>query len=179
MIRHMAAFSVLFGSSLAPIGAWACSVTKMTSNIELIQHADSVLVAKAVEYAKPRSDPNVWTTGVPDSNVRFAKLEVVRGEDPSRLELPGYLVQQDDFNDQKAPYTFVRPGGRAGSCFANSYRQGAEYLLFLKKTKTGTFTVNWAALAPVNEQLHSSEDPWLTWVRGQAGKIGHEKDAQK
>jgi hypothetical protein len=177
--RHIAAFSVLLGLSLAPVGAWACSVVKMTSNTELIQQADSVLRAKAVAYAKPPSDPNLWTTGVPDSNVRFEKLEVIRGTDPSELVLPGYLVQRDDFNDQPAPYTFVRPGGRAGSCFANSYREGAEYLLFLKRTKTGAFTVNWAALAPVNEQLHSSEDAWLVWVREQARKMGHEKDAKK
>jgi hypothetical protein len=65
---------------------------------------------------------------------------------------------------------FVRPGGRAGSCFANSYRRDAEYLLFLKKLKGGEFTVNWAALAPVNEQIRSAEDPWLIWVREQANK---------
>jgi hypothetical protein len=27
--------------------------------------------------------------------------------------------------------------------------------------------VNWYALAPVNEQLHSDVDPWLLWVREQ------------
>jgi hypothetical protein len=93
---------------------------------------------------------------------------VIPGLNISGLVLPGYLVQRDDFNDKPAPYTFVRPGGRAGSCFANSYRQTAQYLLFLKKTKSGELTVNWAALAPVNEQLHSSEDHWLIWVRQQA-----------
>ena len=98
-------------------------------------------------------------------------METVRGQRVSDLVLPGYLVQEDDFNDQRAPYTFVRPGGRAGSCFANSYRADAQYLLFLRKTKTGALTVNWAALAPVNEQLHSADDPWLLWVREQAQKI--------
>ena len=114
---------------------------------------------------------------MPDSKVRFEELEVIRGVEASELVLPGYLVQKDDFNDQQAPYTFVRPGGRAGSCFANSYRQGAEYLLFLKKTNSGDLTINWAALAPVNEELHSSEDAWLIWVREQARKL--EKDPKK
>jgi hypothetical protein len=70
----------------------------------------------------------------------------------------------------------VRPGGRRGSCFANSYRRDAQYLLFLKKPNRGDLTVNWAALAPVNEQLRSAEDPWLIWVRQQAGKL---KDASR
>ena len=44
---------------------------------------------------------------------------------------------------------------------ANSYRRGGQFVLFLKKTKAGELTVNWYALAPVNEQLHSDDDPWL------------------
>jgi hypothetical protein len=150
---------------------WPCSVAKITSNVDLVRNADVVIRAKAVEDAMPPSDPDIWINGVPDSKVRFKELEVIRGQDVSGLVLPGYLVQRDDFNDQQLPYTFVRPGGRGGSCFANSYRQGAEFLLFLKKTKTGELTVNWAPLAPVNEELRPSEDRWLTWVREQAQKL--------
>ena len=84
--------------------------------------------------------------------------------------LPGYLVNSDDFNDHPPPYKFVRRGGRWGSCFANTYRSGGQFLLFLKKTKTGEFTVNWYALGPVNEQLHSDQDAWLIWVREQTRK---------
>jgi hypothetical protein len=50
----------------------------------------------------------------------------------------------------------------------NSYRQGTLYALFLTKMKMGGLTVNWSALAPVNEQMRSSDDPWLVWVRQQA-----------
>jgi hypothetical protein len=42
--------------------------------------------------------------------------------------------------------------------------------LMLKKKQSGGYTVNWYALAPVNEQLHSINDPWLLWVREQAKK---------
>ena len=176
MTKMHACWIVIGSTFVAPVG-WPCTVAKITSNVDLVRQADAVIRAKAVEYARPPSDPNVWTTGVPDSRVRFEQVEVIRGLDASGLVLPGYLVQYDDFNDQQAPYTFVRPSGQAGSCFANSYRQGAQYLLFLKKTNAGEFTVNWAALAPVNEQLHSSEDPWLIWVREQAQKI--EKHSKK
>ena len=62
------------------------------------------------------------------------------------------------------PYRFVRPGGRGGSCFANSYRRGAQFLLFLKKGWAG-FTTNFSALGPTNEQLTGVDDPWVKWVR--------------
>ena len=61
--------------------------------------------------------------------------------------LPGHLVDRDDFNDREPPCTFLRLGGGAGSFFANSYRSGAQFLLFLKKTGTGELTVDWYALA--------------------------------
>jgi hypothetical protein len=86
-------------------------------------------------------------------------IETIRGLVLKEVTLPGYLVDRDDFNDQRPPYTFVRPGGRAGSCFANSYRSGGQFLLFLATSKDGELTVNWYALAPVNEQLHSDSDP--------------------
>ncbi len=49
-------------------------------------------------------------------------------------------------------------------------RQGAEFLLMLKKGADGSYAVNWYPLGPVNEQLRSGEDPWLLWVRDQVGK---------
>jgi hypothetical protein len=62
------------------------------------------------------------------------------------------------------PYMFVRRLGRRGSCFANTYKEGAQFLLFLKKTKDG-YTSNISALGPTNEQLRSDNDEWLIWVR--------------
>jgi hypothetical protein len=161
---------LILGVTLLTKEGRSCSVSGIISNIDLVRGADAVVRARVVEYGSPPSDRRMWTTGVPDSSVRFKVIEMIRGHALLNLVLPEYLVQIDDFNDQRPPYTFVRPGGRAGSCFANSYRADAQYLLFLKKTKTGEFTVNWAALAPVNEQLHSANDPWLLWVREQAKK---------
>ena len=163
-------WAFLLAIPFAAIRAHACSVASITSNAELVANADAVVRAKAVQYAIPPADTGLITTGVPNSKVRFQVLETIRGEKLADVVLPGYLVQTDDYNDQQPPYTFVRPGGRRGSCFANSYREGAQFVLFLKKTKTGEFTVNWAALAPVNEQLHSEDDPWLLWIREQARK---------
>jgi hypothetical protein len=162
-------FAIVFATEV-----YACSISGKISNIRLVGDADAIVRAKAVEYASAPSDPNMWTTGVPDSRIRFKVLETIRGEVNSEVILPGYLVNRDDFNDHSVPYEFVRPGGRAGSC-ANSYRSGGQFLLFLKKTKSGDLTVNWYALAPVNEQLHSEEDAWLVWVRQHAKSAVSEK----
>jgi hypothetical protein len=103
-------------------------------------------------------------------SIRFKVIETIRGPISSEVNLPGALVDKDDFNDKPAPYTFVREEGRTGSCFARSYRSGGQFLLFLKKTADGELTAQWYPLAPANEQLHSDEDPWLLWVRDQARK---------
>ena len=161
---------VIVGVSLFTGEARPCSVTGIISNVDMVKAADAVVRGRAVEYA--RSPKSLFrTTGVPDSKVRFQVLENVRGLVLKDVVLPGYLVSGDDYNDEDPPYSFVRPGGRAGNCFANSYRGGGEYLLFLKRTRTGELTVNWAALAPVNEQLRSADDPWVVWVRAQAAKL--------
>jgi hypothetical protein len=139
-------------------------------NSELVEKADVIVRAEVEGYAISPADTMRRTTGMPDSTVRFKVLEVISGADISNLELHGYVVHSDDFNDRKPPYTFVRPGGRAGSCYANSYRGGAQYL-FLKHTHTGELSVNWAPLSPVNEQLHSADDPWVVWVREQVQQL--------
>lgn len=110
-------------------------------------------------------DPNTTTTGTPDSTVEFTIEETLKGENvPETIMLNGYLSDKDDYNDMEVPYKFVRPRGRAGSCFANTYKEGAQFLLFLKKTQDG-YTPNISALGPTNEQLHGSDDAWLQWVR--------------
>jgi hypothetical protein len=135
----------------------------------MVTDARVIVRALATGYAMPPQDPSKWTTGVPDSKVRFKILEVIRGtEVKPEVILPGYLSDRDDFNDGPSPYSFVRPNGRSGSCFANTYRSGAQFLLLLKTTPAGDYTVNWYALGPVNEQLHSESDPWLLWVREKA-----------
>jgi hypothetical protein len=153
-----------------PRAGLACSGPPAISAVVMVRDADAIVRAKAVDYARPPADPARRTTGVPDSRIRFTVLEVIRGSTIETLELPGYLSDTDDFNDHEAPYGFVRPNGRTGSCYANTYRSGAEFLLVLKRTQDGAYTVNWYALGPTNEQLHSDHDPWLTWVRQESKK---------
>lgn len=163
-----AAWVVLLSTVILSGNAYPCSRYSPVFNVEIVKQADAIVRGKAVEYSVGPTNSNVFTTGEPDSTIRFEVLEVIRGSISGQLILPGYLVDRDDFNDHAPPYKFVRPNGRGGSCFANSYRRGGQFLLLLKKNSSEKFTVNWYALGPVNEQLHSADDPWLLWVREQA-----------
>jgi len=151
--------------------AYPCKTARSVSNVEMVREADAIVRASAENYTAPPKAP-ISSTGFDvesDSRIRFKVLEVVRGKvTVDQLVLPGVLVDTDDFNDYAPPYNGVRPDGRRGSCFASSYRSGGQFLLMLKKRSDGVFTVNWYPLAPVNEQLHSADDPWLLWVRKQA-----------
>lgn len=172
MTRVLILIEAMFALAWGSHTALACTRVTPVSVFEVVDGADVIVRATATEYiVAPQG--NERTTGVPASRIRFKVEEVLRG--PSAFfafELNGYLGSADDFNDRTPPHTFVRPGGRSGSCFANTYRQGAQFLLFLKKQAEG-YTVNWNALAPVNEQLRSETDPWLFWVRGYiAAKTG-------
>lgn len=134
--------------------------------------ADAIVRVTAVKYIASPKDPNLITIGVPDSTIEFKVEEILKGEGVAEsLMLNGYLSSKDDFNENPVPYKFVRPNGRAGICFANTYKQGAQFLLFLKKTEKG-YTSNISALGPTNEQLHSETDPWLMWVKVRLNPCG-------
>ena len=113
---------------------------------------------------------------VVDLHKRFGQLEVLKGVLPGEsLRVSGILSDDDDLNEKSVPYSFVRPGGRHGNCFAMQYRVGAEYLLLLRPKNEpgapvpGPLTPYWAPLSPANEQLAGGAvDPWVAWVRARA-----------
>jgi hypothetical protein len=154
--------------------AFACTVRRITTGVgiplEMVAQSDLIVRVTALDYAAPPANANLRTSGVPDSKVRFRIEEIVKGSYSTKeIVLSGYLSGSDDWNDRPVPYDFVRPGGRSGSCFANTYRVGGQFLLVLKRNLTD-LTVNWYALGPVNEQLRSENDPWLLWVRQQVAQ---------
>jgi|SRR5687768_9372385 len=126
--------------------------------------ADAIVRATAEKYVK-EPDPSKRTTGPAEAEVEFKIEEILRGKNlPKTIILSGYLSGRNDYNDMPVPYTLVRKNGRSGSCFANTYRRGGQFLLFLRKTENG-YTPNISPLGPSNEQLRGSEDPWLWWAR--------------
>ena len=160
--------AILLIASLHSTGR-ACQRIGPVSHLHMVNSAVLIVSATALKYAQAPK-PDYRTTGQPDSTVEFHVEEVLKGNAvPDTIILNGYLSDQDDFNDHPVPYSFVRMGGRRGSCFANTYKQGAQFLLFLGTKPEGTegteYTTDIDALAPVNEQLHSADDAWLVWVR--------------
>ncbi len=161
----MIRYSVLVACAAFAVQANACSVMGKISGSSMVESAEVIVRATAAGYETAPANPNRWTTGTPDSMIHFEVVETLRGEVLKEISIAGYLTEGDDFNDQRPPYNFVRPGGRRGSCFANTYRAGAQYLLALIRNQSGQLTPYWYALGPANEQLHSDQDPWLLWVR--------------
>ena len=130
----------------------------------LIADAAVIVRARAVGADSSVSFGATVSTG----RVRFERLEILKATDSVPLFLvvnPAALIDQDEFNPQPVPYAIVRPSGLRGTCYATTYRRGAEYLLFMSRQPDGVLTPYWAPLMPTNEQLHGAADPWLLWVR--------------
>jgi hypothetical protein len=68
---------VAFGSLILLVNAYPCRRTSPVSNVEMIKQANVICRVQAVEYATAPRDPNLRTTGEPDSTIRFKVLEVI------------------------------------------------------------------------------------------------------
>lgn len=147
--------ALLFGGVLlTPMTADACSAPAPPSPRSFVISADAIVRVTAVNLVKGKG-------------VEFRVEEVLKGEGvPQKLIFNGSISERDDYNDRPVPYDFVRRDGRRGMCFAYEYRQGAQFLLLLKKQK-GKLTPYWIPFAPANEQLRSADDPWVVWVKDQ------------
>ncbi len=151
---------------LAALALLACKRITDISMEKDVHDAELIVRVTAVDYDQPPRDSNEYTLGT----IHFRVDELIKGRHaPTDLTLPGKFDPGDDFNDRPAPYNFVRSTGRWGSCYTDRYRRGASYLLLLK-TRESAWTTHWDALAPLNEQLHGKDDPWVVWVRKQAAQ---------
>ena len=165
-MRHWL-FAVTFLSMPAP--GLACSVVTPhppLAPIDYVRNAQIIVRAVASEYAfrPPPRDAYEPPTGRPSARIAFTVLEVLKGSGPRVIVLPGFLSDADDFSDRPVPRLSARSTS-GGSCYADFYKTGGEFLLLLKRDEAGAFTARWAALTPVNEQLRGANDPWLAWVR--------------
>jgi len=173
LMLAFAAVALFLNALNAPGILDGCSLRKPPSSEEMCRNAAYVVRVTSLQYATTPAW-GVWTTDIPDSTVVFRVEEVLKGTGlPAKLVIKGYLSDYDDFNDHPAPYRFVRSGGRHGSCFANSYKRGAQFLLFLQR-HGDEYSPYWYALGPVNEQLHEHSDPWVAWVKGYLRDLGSE-----
>jgi hypothetical protein len=161
--------------------ALPCTTTAVYDPKTMVAAADLILRVRAVEYSSPPPtlSSRMAVEFVPASTVDFLVEEVVKGKyEKTHIILPGYLTEQDEWNrqDQHPPYASARPSADAG-CFAHGYHKAGLFLLVLRKWEASFgslagqssdgYTLGWFPLGPVNEQLRSSDDPWVQWVREQ------------
>jgi hypothetical protein len=161
----------VLASMLTAAPSSACSLRNpIPSATDLLRSSEVIVRAQARRVS---ATPGVtgMMTAADSTQVDFVVLEVLKGVLPSQvITFNGHLEERDDPSDRPIPYDFVRLGGRAGNCYALGYRQGAEYLLLLRRAgrsyaQGDLLTPYWSPLAPANEQLFGAEDPWLLWVR--------------
>jgi hypothetical protein len=159
----------------------ACSVSASSipsTPFELVGQADVIVRARAEGLSSQpgREGSAPFRT----TQVEFRVVAVLKGTLPTnRVTFNGSLTTRDEPNRGAVPYRSVRPSG-SGSCFSLEYRQGAEYLLFLKPASHRAYaqpepdqlTPYWAPTAPSNEQLFGPDDAWEAWVRTQLRGIG-------
>jgi hypothetical protein len=103
------------------------------SPAELVRSAEVIVHVRAEGLSA--SPGRVGGVAEGQTQVRFVVLALLKGKLSSgTVEFNGELSGRDDPNDQAIPYEMVRPEGRSGSCFATTYRAGAEYLLLLRRS---------------------------------------------
>lgn len=146
-----------------------CSAMAQASPAELVGGAEVIVRVRAEGLS--RTLGRIGGVAESPTQIRFVVLEILKGKLSSRsIEFNGELTERDDRNDHRVPYEMVRPEGRAGSCFATTYRAGAEYLLLLRRSSLyadkDALTPYWATLQPTNEQLFGGpSDAWFLWVK--------------
>jgi hypothetical protein len=168
LLLFVLSINLLVGSVSSIKGCSRASSFKMS---ELFT-ADFIVRATAVKYIIPPDSPG-QRSRVPYSTIEFKVEETIWGSDvPATISLNGYLSKEDDFNESPLPYKFVRPKGRYGNCFAIEYKEGAQFLLFVRKSSDWSlfhaptvYTTNFSPLGPTNEQLRDADDPWVKWVK--------------
>jgi hypothetical protein len=163
-IAIFSAFLVSANLVSAP-SSLACSPRKVSTPQELVSGADGIYhVRSSNEIPGPPSSSHM-PRPQPNAQVTFRVLSVIKGARRTMFLIPADFVPEADPNDHPVPYNFVRPGGRRGNCYAVTFKQGQEYLLFLKGG-----TPYWSPLAPTTEQVAGTTDPWLIWVRRELAK---------
>ena len=172
-LATLLAIAALLG--LSPISSERCSIISadgstwrptVARTVDLVHRAEFIVLATAT-----RADTLEYPNGTRAPAVAFRVTEAIAGAEPlaSELLFSGYLRDEDDFNLGTVPYATVRPAGQRGSCYAHTYRLEATYL-FLLSRRNEHLTPYWAPLAPVNEQVRGTDDPWVTWVRAERAR---------
>lgn len=167
----MVAGLLLLTLAIAPPPGSLCSVRAIRDDgtpgrsISGPSSTAEALVRETPVIVRATAVRQVPVSGAQMPGMVFRVVEVLKGEQvPDSLVFAGYVHDADDYNPGPVPYAYRRNGNVGGSCYAYSYKPGAEYLLFLGRFRWG-LTPYHSIFSPTNEQLRGPDDPWLKWVR--------------
>ena len=121
-----------FRASLAGLAAWlsfspvaqACSTADSyvpPSGFELVEMADAIVVATAIDGSKVEVDGN--------THVRFRVESVLKGDPPKEFDNDGYVLVDPKSKDEQEYY--------GGMCGRSGFTQGHTYVVALRKTPDG------------------------------------------
>src|SRR5208337_904996 len=77
--------------------AYPCTTMRLPNvqtNVQMVNDADAIVRATAVEYVSQPGNPLIPATGTSNSMIRFQVLETIRGPVISGLNLSGNLVDR-------------------------------------------------------------------------------------
>ncbi|HEX2762327.1 MAG TPA: hypothetical protein VHM92_00590 [Allosphingosinicella sp.] len=157
MVRWYRLWLAALGASLAAAPADACSVEldyMQPSNFELVQIADAIVVATAVEEIGSKDERSVV----------FRIESSVKGAGPARhisSETGLGSVGRSDLGDLSKPH----PEAFRGGCTRTTFRKGERYLLFLERDADGSWQDVGFPFTRVNEDYRGEADEWILAVR--------------
>lgn len=153
--RSLAALVICAGLWGQGQALWACSAQVIPVDA-MVEGSDVIVRARVVSSTPDQG--NDW------GSIQLEVLDVLKGDWKG-----GPLVVEGEIRDypprpspHPVPYDMLdcsRAAG-CGGCFAYDYKEGAEYLLFLKEGNP-----YWAPLSPTNEEVSGLDDPWVLWVK--------------
>ena len=158
MSRFWLGVAVVVGIAGWPSPGWTCDAVLMDVR-EMVAQSDVILLAEVTGS----------TPGSPDKSglVALRVLELLKGSFSAKtLTVEGQVNLELTAPGVKGPVPYTEldctRAGLCGGCYARDYRDGARYLLFLKRGE-----LYWAPLAPANEEVAGPDDPWVAWTKQQ------------
>lgn len=150
---------LLAAAALGPSAGVAEACSALLKPVEqVVREAEVILRARAMA-------PEPWWRTSP-GQVVLRVGEVLKGSyERPFISVIGQLGEYRADPGRRPPYQQIDCVGRVpgcANCFAQRYREGAEYLFLLKEG-----TPYWAPLSPTNEEVSGPSDPWVRWVRRQ------------
>lgn len=137
--------------------AQACSLSADTiipSNFELVQLADSIVIATAQSRFRTSEQ----------RGVSFRVDSVVKGPRPQRLRIEEAWigpVGRSNLVDLSAPHD----DSENGTCNRSMFQRGGRYLLFLERGEDGSWHELGYAYSRINEDYAGEANPWMRSVR--------------